>query len=51
MLQISRQKISGKNFFVDTLKKVKKERGGVFFYLEAIVENICQYEGYGGKFF
>jgi hypothetical protein len=42
MLQISRQKISGKNFFVDTLKKVKKERGGgVFFYLEAIVENIC----------
>jgi hypothetical protein len=40
MLQISRQKISGKNFFVDTLKKVKKERGGCIFLPR----------GYSGKY-
>ena len=35
---------------MDTLKEVKKERGGVYFYPGVIVENICQFEGYSGKY-
>lgn len=35
---------------MDTLKEVEKERGGVYFYLGVIVENIFLYRGYNGKY-
>lgn len=35
---------------MDTLKEVEKIKGGVYFYLEAIVENIFLYRGYSGKY-
>ena len=38
--QISTQKIFGKIFFMDTLKEVEKIKGGVYFCVWVIMENI-----------
>lgn len=43
-------KISGKKFFYGHFKISQKGKGGVYFYLGHIVENICQYRGYNGKY-